>query len=217
MIKTWLEEHFDIDGAYTIDSCGSMQLVNVEGSVKVKRYSRDEMLSLHVGFGTVTGDFSLELCYNLEELYGCPETVGGTFNVDGCRSLFGLAGAPRTADVVSCLGCSFRNLQMLPSCRQLWLTEYHGPIPFAELKHGTELIVSDRQTIAPEDLRICLVNRIAISDTADKPVPEWQKICNAYYTSGDLLAAMEAYENLTGQPFNPVDATPAAAVEDLHL
>ena len=91
LIKSFIEDNYVIWGSYIIKD----NIVDVEGSIKVKNYKIETLTNRLFSFGVVNGDFSCEFCDSLITLKGAPKEVGGNFDCRRCRSLTTLEGAPK--------------------------------------------------------------------------------------------------------------------------
>ena len=117
-----LEEYFTIDGTYTINENG---LIDVNGDVRLIK----QVDKLPFKFGKVSGNFN---CDNnkLTNLEGCPSYVGGDFHCSD-NQLTSLKGCPN--HIVGDFHCLDNKLTSLKGCPK----EIKGNFSCDETLHDT--------------------------------------------------------------------------------
>ena len=108
IIKTFLEENYNIDGSYTIKEIKHKFIVDVKGNIRVKNKDITSFTNELFEFGSIGGKFDCYYCEFLTSLEGAPEKVGGDFDCSCCKSLTSLKGAPK--EVGGKFDCGFCKL-----------------------------------------------------------------------------------------------------------
>lgn len=112
LIDQFLKDNYIINGKYTIKN----NVVDVNGSVKLKNILLPQLSNGLFTFGTVTGNFYCDHNKKLKNLIGSPKRVEGIFDCSNSKELISLEGAPEYigADFLCHICPKIENLKYSP-------------------------------------------------------------------------------------------------------
>lgn len=131
-ISKLLEEHFDIDGGYKIDS---LNLVHVKGDVY---FSNNKLEKMPVQFGTIKGGLIINDS-NITTLEGSPKLLSGGLTVHNCMNLTTCVGAPEQVNgFVHISKCPLKSLEGFPSICKSSKVDFSFDLPVLRLLQPTQ-------------------------------------------------------------------------------
>lgn len=195
-IREWLDTYCVIEGDVILSDSGS---VSVMGDVRFIAFQKKHLTHFAVKFDTVSGSFSCASSHRLRSLEGAPTTVGYTFNCSDCSALTTLQGAPET------VGCNFEcsyctALQNLVGSPQwvggdYWVGSRRLRTIDGVSAIGGMLRFTEEMQFTADMVRSLLQHRVKVGYANCR-------IVYTYHETGDLIAAIAAFEAHFGVPFH---------------